>query len=273
MVYERLSVDKELSPFIESVFYFENFLPEHSVERVVPTGHIFLLMELDNIPRHICNNKTLEKEKAFEKAWVSGIHSDYLSISAPPQSSMLVVQFTPLGAYPFFRKNLNQFSNQVHSTFDLIQDDLSLLRTEILNESDVSKKLVLIANFLKNKIDYTINIPDEVKYLYTELEKEPFEKHKAIVENYSFSRKHLIDQFKKYHGVTPQVAHRILRFNGILGLIQDEKHIKWSNITYQCGFSDQSHFIKEFQKFCGINPKEYIINNFHEGEANFFPVR
>jgi len=36
-----------LDKFIEKIFYYKDFMPDHCVERVVPTGHIFLAFELE----------------------------------------------------------------------------------------------------------------------------------------------------------------------------------------------------------------------------------
>lgn len=273
MIFERMQLDEELSPYVESIFYFKDLNPEHSVERVVPTGHIFLLMELDDIPRHTYASEDLKMRGTFTKSWVSGVHSDFLSISAPQNSSMMVVQFRPTGAYPFFKQDLSEFSNQVQDAASLVGEEIITLRARILSETDVKGKFQLTSTYLKSKIDSSITIPKEIEALYAKFEDEPFEKHKSLVSDSNTSRKHLIDQFKKFHGNTPQVAHRVLRFNGILSEIRNKTNIKWSDICYQCGFSDQSHFIKEFQNFCGINPKKFIVNNFHEGQPNFFPVK
>jgi tetrahydromethanopterin S-methyltransferase subunit C len=66
MVFKTLELKSPLNKFIESIFYFKHFLPKHSIERVVPTGHIFIIFELDEIQRNTFNNKTLKPNETFK---------------------------------------------------------------------------------------------------------------------------------------------------------------------------------------------------------------
>ncbi|MEL6812254.1 MAG: AraC family transcriptional regulator, partial [Bacteroidota bacterium] len=96
--------------------------------------------------------------------------------------------------------------------------------------------------------------------------------HQSIVSTYPKTQKHFIQQFKKYAGLTPKVFHRIMRFNEILQQIHKKEHIAWSQVAYQFGYTDQSHFIKEFKEFSGFSPEEFIEADHHKDETNFFPL-
>ena len=69
------------------------FMPDHSIERVVPDGHIYLIFELDGLTRHTYHNDDLSPKAEFSKAWLSGMHKHYISISAHQDSEMFVIQF------------------------------------------------------------------------------------------------------------------------------------------------------------------------------------
>jgi len=76
-----------------------------------------------------------------------------------------------------------------------------------------------------------------------------------------------------HFGLTPKVFHRIFRFNEILKQLQGKQHLVWAQIAYEFGYSDQSHFIKEFKEFSGFNPQEFINSEYHrDEETNFFPL-
>ncbi len=92
-----------LDRYIQSMFHYSDFMPEHSIERVVPDGGIYLIFELDGYTRHLFDVKTHEPTHTFTRAWVSGMQKNYMAISAHENSEMFVVQFHPGGASPFLR--------------------------------------------------------------------------------------------------------------------------------------------------------------------------
>ncbi len=40
--------------------------------------------------------------------------------------------------------------------------------------------------------------------------------------------------------------------------MQHNQGIGFAQLSYECGYTDQSHMIKEFKLFSGYTPKEYI---------------
>ncbi len=272
MKFETHILPKPLNTYIESIFHFKGFIPEHSIERVVPTGHIFIIFELDGIQRNTFNNDTLEPNGMFSEVWVSGMHKNYLSISAHHNSEMLVIQFKPSGAFPFFQQPIHLLNNTVKAATCWFGKEIVELRQKILKQSTSVAKFKIVDHWLLKKMNMTETAGKEILNVIHLLQKEPLTQHQEIINSYPKTQKHLISQFKKYVGLTPKVLHRIFRFNEILHRIHLKEKIAWPQIAYQFGYSDQSHFIKEFKEFSGFNPQEFINFDFHKGEPNFFPL-
>jgi len=72
MIFEQYQLTADLEKHIESILYLKNFMPEHSIERIVPTGHVYIIFELDNILRNTFDNETLKPLNSFSKVWISG---------------------------------------------------------------------------------------------------------------------------------------------------------------------------------------------------------
>lgn len=272
MIFETHSLPIPLEQYIESVFYFKHFMPDHSKERVVPTGHIFLIFELDNKPRNTFDNETLEPQQTYTKVWVSAMHRNYITISAHEDSEMLVVQFKPFGGYPFLHRPCAELSEQVLPGESVFGDSILDLREQLYNETDFQDKFNVIEQWLSDRFDSDLTPPTELLDLLAKLQAEPAVKYQQVIDSYPNTQKTLIDQFKKYVGLTPKHYQRILRFNDILQRIQQQQDISWSEVASQCGFSDQSHFIKEFKHFSGFNPQKFIDEQLNMDEPNFFPL-
>ncbi len=271
MIFETHVLTEPLNTYIESVFHFKDFVPDHSIERVVPTGHIFLIFELDNMPRNTFDNETLEPNRTFTRVWISGAHRNYISISAHQQSEMFVIQFKPYGAYPFLHVPLEELNESVVPAEEVLGDEIFDLRTNILAPTTSKEKFLIAEAWLEQRFETNRIPPAELISFYQNIKNEPASKFPESSNGYPNSQKHLIDQFKKYVGLTPKYSQRILRFNDILQKVNQKEKISWAQIAYECGFTDQSYFIKEFKHFSGFNPQEFISQDF-EQDDNFFPL-
>ncbi len=272
MIFETHQLNSPISEYIESIFHLKDFIPDHSIERVVPTGHVFMIFELDDIPRNTFDNTTLKPSKTFTKAWISGIHKNYISISAHQKSEMFVIQFKPFGTYPFFHFPSEDLNEKILSAEEVFGKELLLLRENLLKQKTSRDKFIVAEKWLTSRFDDSKIPSKELLTIVEKLQQQPAANFNKITEGYPYTQKHLIDQFKKYVGVTPKYYHRIARFNEILQQIRQKEQISWSQVAYQCGYADQSHFIKEFSHFSGFNPQEFIKQEFNKDEPNFFPL-
>lgn len=272
MIYEHYQLPTGLNKYIEAVFYIKGFAPDHSIERVVPTGHVFFIFELDDIPRNTYDNETLKPIGFFRQAWISGMHKNFISISAHQDSEMLVVQFKSAGAYPFFHFPLQSLSEKVVSAEDALGAEIIHLRNNILETENHVAKMNLVVDWLVSRFDEQIAPSGDLLSFIDRLQQEPVSKFNEIIKSYPYTQKQLIQHFKKYVGITPKIYQRILRFNEILKIIQNKEKVSWADVAYSCDYADQSHFIKEFVLFSGFNPQEFIKGESNRGRSNFFPV-
>ncbi|SFR55053.1 AraC-type DNA-binding protein [Robiginitalea myxolifaciens] len=272
MIFETHTIKTPLVDYIESIFYHSGFKPDHSIERVVPTGHLFIIMALDGFTYHTFNKETLQPNGTYCDVWVSGMHKNYLSISAHQDAEMLVIQFKTKGAYPFLKIPIHELNDKVIPAQDVFGNEILELRKMVLKAKGSAMKFGLVEKWLLCRFEGHKSAPSELVAILEQLRSQPISESKEIVASFTNSQKHLIHEFKKYFGLTPKVFHRVFRFNQIVSQIQNKEPLKWTDIAYEFGYSDQSHFIREFKEFSGFNPQEFIKADFHRDEPNFFPL-
>jgi len=272
MIFNTHLPEGEIESFIESIFHYKDLIPEHSIERVVPTGHIYIIFELDSLARNTFDNETLEPKGTFTRVWVSGMHRNYISISTHKNSEMFVVQFKAFGALPFLHVPLEEINEKVIPAEKLFGDEIFMLRDKLMAVESHQEKFTIAEEWLNERYDKKKSPPAELLSIVTKLKNEPASNFDKIVETYPNTHKHLIDQFKKYVGLTPKYYQRILRFNELLQQINQKEKLTWAQIAHQSGYSDQPHFIKEFKHFSGFNPQEFIDEGLTSREGNFFPL-
>ena len=272
MIFETHQTSHEAGHLIESIFHFKGFQPDHSIERVVPTGHVFVIFELDGLERNTFDNATLKANATFRKAWVSGNHRNYISISAHPDSEMFVIQFKAYGAYPFLHQPMHELTERVVPANAFPGAKLLALREDLHAAVDSQGKFEVADAWLAQQYQPELAPPKDVISIVHLLQEKPASKLNEVLETFNGTQKHLIDQFKKYVGLTPKQYQRVVRFNDVFMQMQADQFLSWADIALLCGYSDQSHFIREFKHFSGFNPESFLKEEFPEDANNFFPL-
>jgi AraC-like DNA-binding protein len=85
---------------------------------------------------------------------------------------------------------------------------------------------------------------------------------KKIAEQLKISDRCLEKQFKTQVGLSPKTYSLIIRFKNAEQLLLNSFCERRSTLAFGNDYYDQNHFIKDFKRFTGHVPSEYLLNNF-----------
>ena len=83
-------------------------------------------------------------------------------------------------------------------------------------------------------------------------------------------RKQFERVFAEHVGISPKQYLKIIRFQFVLFQKQQNNDLNMTELSYDSGYFDQSHFINDFKSFSGMTPKQYFSKN--EACSDFFEV-
>ena len=78
-----------------------------------------------------------------------------------------------------------------------------------------------------------------------------------IQERLYITERTLERQFKKEMGVSAKQFAKIIQFHSSVKIMTEEDYLNFTEVGHQSGYTDQSHFIRNFKKFTGKTPKEF----------------
>ncbi len=270
MIFELHFPGPPLDKYVVNMVFYADSCPDTPIEKLLPDGSVFLLIDFEDKPKKCYRSDDFTIYQEYTRSYVSGQHREYIYIEATQHASMMVVQFKPGGAAPFLDCPLSELNGKVVHSEALFGNALNDLREALLQEPDIPKKFELMENFLLNRMKPVSN--PALEQALQQLQENPFGfTTKAFAEKAGISQKHLIHLFDKYVGLTPKALSRVLRFQQVLQQIEKNSTIDWLQIVADCGYYDQSHFVKDFYAFSGINPGEYPDAR---GEyLNYLPIK
>lgn len=80
----------------------------------------------------------------------------------------------------------------------------------------------------------------------------------GLARDTGLSARQLERKFLHTVGLPPRLTARIMRFQSAVAKADDVQVQSLTDLAYASGYSDQSHFIREFRTFAGMNPRQYF---------------
>lgn len=80
---------------------------------------------------------------------------------------------------------------------------------------------------------------------------------KELRERLAVAERTLERQFVKEIGVTPKQFAKIIQFSSSMKQLTEADYVNLTDVSYDSGFADQSHFIRSFKRYTGKTPKEF----------------
>lgn len=133
---------------------------------------------------------------------------------------------------------------------------------ELCQNASIEKQIKLLSHFLVKRItrDY-LSLETELHYATEKLTNSGGNVAlKSLQDDLRVSERTFERMFLRHVGITPRLYARICRFNTAMGQLKSNQHSKLTDIAFDNGFADQSHFIRTFKEFTGLTPGEYLTN-------------
>lgn len=203
-------------------------------------------------------------EIAFDRAprpedrhgsFASGLHPGYVLINSTGRSQCVQVDFTPLGAFRFFRRPMHELAGAMVSLDDLADPELGRLRQRLGELSSWAARLQLVEAFVLGRIRTAPDADAAVRWAWNALVASGGAiRVQHITDRLDWSRRRLAGRFREQVGIGPKAVARMARFNRAVALAARDAGTGWADIAFACGYADQAHLAREFQEFGGRTP-------------------
>ncbi len=191
-----------------------------------------------------------------DKFTVSGQVNFPAHIASDDYTEMIVAVFYPHTIGLFIDTPPSAFYNQEISGYDIENRQLSQLADQIFDCPDSELAIQLMEQWLTARIKPSLNIKRIGATLSTMLFN-PSIQVGRLAEIACLGKKQFERVFRECVGMNPKEYGRIARFQRALRMMQLGFRDN-AGIAYANGYSDQSHFIREFRQFSSLTPKQLV---------------
>jgi len=252
---KQISKNKSLLPFVKEIMFLENH--EETTEKNYPfyaNGFPGIVYSKSSHPFYLNpGNKELPEFYLYGQT----IAPISLNIKG-------AFQLIDIRLYPFAVKILLGVDPKIlnDECFDLklmknVDTDATL--TKLTQTSSKDKTIDLLVDYFEELLKKASNNPDYRIKLATNLilSSSGNISVKEVRDRLCVSERTLERHFIRDMGVTTKQFAKIIQFSSSIKQITESDYSSLTEIGYDNGFADQSHFIRTFKKFTGKTPKEF----------------
>ena len=260
MVFKKYKPSHLLQSVIANYWTLESGAAENcSSFRFVPDGYVDWIFHLKMPWQHRFPSQTEEKTARFH---VFGHFKKYMDIQLPEESILMFgIKFHPWASQPFWQMDMSESTDRCVALEDLADKDISHLASQILAEQNVEKWITLAENFLLKKLGnhQPNDLQPIVRSMMSGMGGFDFSK-------LSVSRRRIEQRFKNEIGISPRVFQRTIKINCIIQTLFNQPSLPLTSLAYRFGYADQSHMIREFNRFSGYSPKAFLKKSRPDGD-------
>jgi AraC-like DNA-binding protein len=261
MKYSEIQPGNSLKPYVKCYYIYESASDVAFEDTVFPSGCMEIIFNLGTGNWQTAAGDSFVTTPSIE-LWGQIIRP--LPIKSIGKNTMLGIRLFPHGAAYFLNDKVSLFNNQVVDFRDLSGNAVNTLYSKLLETTSWNKRIALVEGFLLHQLSLSerrLSKVAVVNDVMNEIRQDDFfDNIENVASRYGITSRYLQKLFLQYTGLTPKLYSKINRFQNSLRLVT-KKDASLTAIAYDCGYFDQSHFIREFKSFTGITPSGYSLEN------------
>jgi AraC-like DNA-binding protein len=244
-----------LAEFIER-FWYSSDAPSHQKVRVVPSGTIELVFNLDENELGFHDTKQTGSYQRFSGAIFSGAHVRPLFVDT--RAHVMGVHFRPGGAFRFLGIPATELTDTHVDLEALWGESTQDLREQLCAAANPAGRFRVLEKALVARLKNALEEHRAVRAALNILGRDAGQARiRDLAAQLGLSQRHFIKVFSKQVGVTPKLFGRVQRFQRAADLTRSKATPDWADIAAACGYFDQSHLIHDFQTFSGLSPGDF----------------
>jgi AraC-like DNA-binding protein len=212
-------------------------------------------------------------------ALVGGLHDSPALIVHDGAQAGVQLQLSPLAARPLFGMPAGELAALDLDAGDVLGPLAERLLDRLADADDWSSCFRALDEGLGAALDPERMPPRELVSAWTLLLRSGGRMRvRELAERVGWSERHLGAVMLRELGLTPKTAARVIRFDTARRALQDACLTGEPNIgavAAASGYFDQSHLVRDWRRFTGMPPSEWIaheVRNFQAAEARAVPA-
>lgn len=259
MFYKKFNVNEVYSNFIECVYIWEGKVKEDYTLESPPSAYTSIVFNYKD-PYFVSNLKY--QKHIVPSSFIAGQATRNYKLHISGNIGMIGIVFKPTGIYNYLSLNMKDLNDE-RIDFTIYEPELNASVLDgLMNSNTVENKLDVALEFIDSLQQKGGKATDAITMAGNKIIENMGVVDLALLINESFmSRRSFERKFLTEVGVSPKLYAKIRRYGYVCAMIAGKREVNFTDILFNAGYYDQSHFIKDFKYFAGRAPQLYSKTN------------
>ncbi|MDX1639429.1 MAG: helix-turn-helix domain-containing protein [Balneolaceae bacterium] len=249
---------EDLSNYVEFFWdgKFNIFREQILYQQVAPNGFVELVIHPSEPHCHLPVHRGWNSSPDYT---IIGLFTKPYEVKFPDLINVFGIRFKPEGVYNLFGIPASVFSDKYEDMELVLGREFREFCSRLRETTDISKRLAITADYLRNMreendrgLTYLNKAADIIRA------SEDINTIDELPERVYISQRQLEREFREKIGTTPKRYMRIARLNKVHRWLEAGGELPLTRVAFECGYTDQAHFIRDYKSFMGVNPSVFI---------------
>ncbi|MBO0356855.1 AraC family transcriptional regulator [Hymenobacter sp. BT186] len=247
------AVHPALRPFVSHIMVVQVQLAGPAYSRVAP---------FPPTPQHSLNfypadaTKSRQGKQPFAElpaCTIVGPQTTKVELAMGPQHRFVTVAFHPGGLFQLLRVPMHELLDVPLNAADILGRDISEVSEQLKAASHSLEMKGIVEAYLLRKMKPAASSPfvQAARLMMSGSTLSTIDQAAAFA---CLSTRQFERKAKEVLGYSPRLFARIIRFSKAYRLKLNQPDTTWTAISYQCGYYDQMHLIRDFKEFTATTP-------------------
>lgn len=245
-----------VSAYVE-YFYSPTGPMPYAAERVMPAPCADLKINFGDAFRAWRGGEAAAAE-VLNDSWCMGVWDEFHTVTWPVTPDYVGVRFRPGGAFAMLGVEAAELSNRVVALDAVLGRFAAEVRERLYEAGGPQARFRVLEAMLAGHIRRRPDTGRIASVLKTLADSHGHVQVADLSRKADISQKHLITLFNRMVGVPPKTLARLYRLQHVLDTIDVGRPVVWTEVAQDHLYFDQAHFNKDFKRFTGHTPGEYL---------------
>lgn len=261
MDYKEYRPPKEIAHLVEC-FWTNTLHPEdfqQDYDYIIPDGSADAIFMLNG--NYLRDDEITQSKNLIDRCSFVTPFQHAVKVYQKPYTTCLVIRFKPEAIQLLTGTSLGELDQPVYPLEEIMPDLADLAMNQINKKYQPSEVIDSLIHWLAMKRIEPVSNELVSFFIKKTIQKKGMIGIKGFCDGFQIHKSTLEKNFKQSTGYTPKEYARIIRFNFLLNRVLFSS-MNLTESSYEMGYFDQSHMIRDFKKIAGTTPTDFIGKKF-----------